>query len=100
MTSPLVSGRPQESLVQMGFQQRSPCLLQKGQNKRKRLNNGSHTMLMHSYPISFTIHESLTHGENPIAVSVLAIYQSSAEMSVTFLEYRVVMFVSQSNEDR
>ena len=56
-------------------------------------------MLMRSYPISFTIHESLTHGENPIAVSVLAIYQSSAEMSVTFLEYRVVMFVSQSNED-
>ena len=56
-------------------------------------------MLMRSYPISFTIHESLTQGENPIAVSVLAIYQSSAEMSVTFLEYRVVMFVSQSNED-
>ena len=56
-------------------------------------------MLTHNYPISFTIHESLMQGENPIAVSVLAIYQSSAEMSVTFLEYRVVMFVSQGNED-
>ena len=56
-------------------------------------------MLTHNYPISFTIQESLMQGQNPIAVSVLAIYQSSAEMSVTFLEYRVVMFVSQGNED-